>query len=193
MNVEHGPLYGVETPIKRSPSKCLLITASVLGIGLIVAIGSKDSEEARPSILPTETLSAQEIFGFEIPPSIKNLDEALEYARQEQYKKGIGQQLIDNGQIELNIGGGGIPELPQENVPDIYIRIHTREGYEQLQKEWTDNLITLFEGMDICEGERTEIPEKKGIVISWNRVGGFEEIGLDPEQASQTPGCKVDE
>ncbi|OGY22761.1 MAG: hypothetical protein A2172_03945 [Candidatus Woykebacteria bacterium RBG_13_40_15] len=115
-------------------------------------------------------------FEFTIPREIQTFDDALAYAKQ--------QIEVRSDEIQIAFGGGGDPDKEEVQNRDVraLVLAETGEEYLRIQERWTENLQVLFNRWDICEAD-----------IAWNIPSGtFEDLGLDPKQAVQTPGCEIE-
>jgi len=170
-------LIGADVPSResRKPPRLIKALAPLFLITLAVAAcKTGDANQESPSSTP----NVRDTFGFTIPPSDKeNLDQALDYIRKQEDAK--GGWLIRTDKIKLTAYGGGVPEQPP---PDIYVLVQAETGneYNDIQREWTENLQALFSPLDICK-----------VKFGWNiPTGSFENLGLDPKLAVKTPGCE---
>ena len=171
-------LIGVTATSKESrklPRRAVAFTSLFL---LALAVAACKTGDANQESSPS-TPNVEATFGFTIPSSDKeSLEKALDYIRKQEDIKS-GGWLIKTDKIELTAYTGGVPE---QKPPDIYalVRPETGDEYNDIQQEWTENLEALLSPLPICD-----------VDIGWNIPHGtFEELGLDPEQAKQTPGCE---
>jgi hypothetical protein len=111
-------------------------------------------------------------FGFTIPEEIQTLEDAVAYAEQ--------QDEIRTDEVEIAFGGGGVSDYEEVQSRDVRALVLAENGEEYLrtQERWAGYLQELFDRWDICN-----------LSIGWGVPESFEVLGLDPDEASRTPGC----
>ena len=155
----------------------------------LAAVGACKQEEASPQtpttpiataeISPTpDPTAVQENFGFTIPDVEKvSWDRVLDYARRQQDAK--GSELVRTDRIILSIYPGGSTDQPHSDISALVLA-ETGDEYNDIQREWTENLQALFSPLSICD-----------VRIGWATTGvTLEQLGLDPWRAIQTPDCE---
>jgi len=155
----------------------------VIGIGYYaykngqIKFPPQNTTPINPSPTPDPT-AVQENFGFTIPDVEKvSWDRVLDYARRQQDAK--GSELVRTDRIILSIYPGGSTDQPHSDISALVLA-ETGDEYNDIQREWTENLQALFSPLPICD-----------VRIGWATTGvTLEELGLDPGRAIQTPDCE---